>query len=134
MQTLSAAMGIYHLLCALWWLQRTADSQPSQRYFRSQKWGKHPNPTAEAGSQTPLFFIRLSSVAYGVVGWHQQSFQPLQTALMTTLSGTLSGLLQDTSFRLCFSASSPKFLKILLLPQIPLWHLMHPSQIPALQG
>lgn len=57
-QSLFATMGIYHLLCALWCLQQTKDSQPFQRYFRRQKWGKTPNPAAEAVSLTPLFFAR----------------------------------------------------------------------------
>lgn len=53
----------------------TTHSQPFQMCFKRQKQGQNPNPTAEAESLTPIFLVKLSSVACGVAGWHQQSFQ-----------------------------------------------------------
>lgn len=58
---------------------------------------ENQNP-AEADPLAPLFFMTPSSVEHGEVVWLRQPFQPLQAAVMT-LSGTLSGLLQDRSLR-----------------------------------
>lgn len=110
MQALSAPMGAYHLLCVLWWLQRTKDVQPSQRHFRSHNWErKH---ASEAVPLAPLFFMRPSSVACGEVVWSWQPFQPLQAA-MTTPSGTLSSLLQDPSLRGVLLSPAPNLPKSL---------------------
>lgn len=54
--------------------------------------------TAEADPLAPLFFMTPSSAECGEVVWLRQPFQPPQAAVMT-LSGTLSGLLQDRSLR-----------------------------------
>lgn len=96
MQTLSAPMGTYHLLCALWWLQGAKDTQPSQRHFRSHKWKN--KILLKLTPLAPLFFMTPSFAECGEVVWLRQPFQPLQAAVMT-LSGTLSGLLQDCSLR-----------------------------------
>lgn len=60
----------------------------------------------EAEPLASPFFMRPSSGECGHVVWPWKIFQPVQAAVMT-LSGTLSGLLQDPTLRGVLLALAP---------------------------